>query len=631
MNTPLILMVLLPLAGSILNGLILRPHSAKRAGVIATLFSTGSFICALLLFFNLLQTGTPVQISTPWFTAGDLKLEWGLHFDWLTAVMALVVTGIGSVIHLYSIGYMAHDRSPGRFFTYLNLFLCSMITLITSDNLVALFVGWEGVGVCSYLLIGFWFEDIEKANAGIKAFVVNRIGDAGFLIGIFLCFQLFHTLNFVDMSAAISKLGGPGTSLGLWTLTTLCLFIGATGKSAQIPLYVWLPDAMAGPTPVSALIHAATMVTAGIYMITRMNFLFQFTPDTNLLIAFIGGLTALMAAFIATSQNDIKKVLAYSTVSQLGLMFLALGSGAYIAAIFHVMTHAFFKACLFLGAGSVIHACHEEQDIRHMGGLKKYMPLTYWTFTVSTLALAGFPLLAGFFSKDLILYSALQGKWGFLLWGLGSGASLLTAFYMARLHALTFHGEYRGHAHPHESPSVMTIPLVILGIGAVFAGYLGMPEAFHLLPDYIAEFLGHVVKMPAETEHLLPELTAMGIATSAAIIGLGIGYWFYLEPKRTEGLNSIMAPLRTLFANKFYVDEIYGFILVKPFKQFSLFLARIFDPNVVDAGVMFPAKLARMGGTALSFFQIGSAQFYLLVMLLGGLAVFWYCLKGALV
>jgi len=629
MNGILGLMILLPLAGSILNGLILRTPFPKRAGVIGTLFAGGSFVCAVLLWVNLMSTHTPVAASTHWVDAGALHLDWAFRFDWLTAVMALVVTGIGTVIHLYSIGYMSEDRSPARFFAYLNLFLFNMLVLISSDSLPGLFVGWEGVGLCSYLLIGFWYEDVEKANAGIKAFIVNRIGDAGFLIGIFLCYHLFHTLTFPGMAESIAHLNG--VSPWMLSATAFCLFVGATGKSAQIPLYVWLPDAMAGPTPVSALIHAATMVTSGVYLIIRTHFLFELTPDVGFIIAVVGGVTSLMAALIATSQNDIKKVLAYSTVSQLGLMFLALGCGAYVAALFHVITHAFFKACLFLGAGSVIHGLHGEQDMTHMGGLRKEMPVTFWTFTIATIAIAGIPPLAGFFSKDLILYSSLTGEYGWLLWGLGSVASLLTAFYMARLLALTFFGTYRGHAHAHESPSVMTIPLIILAVGSVFAGLLNMPESFHALPPILTDWLAPVIHPTGEHAMLLPEAAAMGIATAVAFLATGFGLWLYMAENRGTALASLLKPLRIVFANKFWIDEIYGFVFVKPFKQTSLFLARFFDPKIVDGLVLLPSRVCQVGATALSFLQIGSVQFYLLVMLLGGLMVFWFSIKGALI
>ncbi|MFM8313851.1 MAG: NADH-quinone oxidoreductase subunit L, partial [Deltaproteobacteria bacterium] len=466
----LLSMILLPLLGSFLNGVVIRPAFPKRAGVIATFFAVCSFACALFLFFHLNHDITAVHWATEWFNSGEFKQFWGFKFDALTAVMALVVTGIGSLIHLYSIGYMSEERGPSRYFAYLNLFLFNMLVLITSDNLLGLFVGWEGVGLCSYLLIGYWYEDLDKAKAGMKAFLVNRIGDAGFLIGIFYCYQIFHTLRFDEIAQLLAT--SSQFDLHLLNIASFFLFVGATGKSAQIPLYVWLPDAMAGPTPVSALIHAATMVTAGVYLICRMNFLYMLTADTNAMIAWVGVATALFAALIATAQRDIKKVLAYSTVSQLGLMFLAVGSRAYFAAVFHLMTHAFFKALLFLGAGSVIHGLHGEQNICHMGGLRKKMPGTFLTCLIATAAICGIPPLSGFFSKDTILFSTLASgnTQSLTLWLLGLAASTLTAFYMARMFILVFLGEYRGEAHPHESPWVMMFPLVLLAIGSALSG-----------------------------------------------------------------------------------------------------------------------------------------------------------------
>ena len=599
----LLWMILLPLAGSIVNGLILRTPFPRRAGVIATAFAGASFVLAILLFGQLVREGHPISVSLDWFDAGPVPIQWGFSFDWLTAAMAMIVTGIGTVIHLYSIGYMSDDRTPYRYFAYLNLFLFAMLTLISSDNLPVMFVGWEGVGVCSYLLIGYWYQDLKNANAGMKAFIVNRIGDAGFLLGIFLLFTTLNTLNFHEMAVVLGQRMGTSTSVGIHTINmiALFLFIGATGKSAQIPLYVWLPDAMAGPTPVSALIHAATMVTAGIYMTLRMHFLFVLATDTNMLIAAVGAATALLAALIATSQNDIKKVLAYSTVSQLGLMFLGLGTGAYFAAFFHLMTHAFFKALLFLGAGSVIHALSGEQDIGKMGGLRKALPWTFLTFSIGTLAIAGIPPLAGFFSKDTLLYGALSGPHGTALWAVGSFASLLTAFYMARLYVLVFFGESRvSHdVHPHESPAVMTIPLMILAVGSALAGFLGMPEGFHMLPNYLAEFLAPVIGAPVEpqSEPFLSEFGAMGVATFFAIVGVGFGFWLYAKPSRSQKLGLALKPLRTLFAEKFYVDEIYDWILIKPYEGLCGFLARVFDGRVIDALLIFPARIARAGGT----------------------------------
>jgi NADH-quinone oxidoreductase subunit L len=637
MPSLLLTMILLPLLGSALNGLIVRTSHAKRAGVIGTLFAAGSLVLAILLSLQVAHdpNQTPVTFTHDWFNVGGMSFEWGFRFDALTTVMALVVTGIGTIIHLYSIGYMAEDRSPSRFFAYLNLFLFSMLVLITGDNLVVLFVGWEGVGLCSYLLIGYWYNDIAKANAGMKAFIVNRVGDAGFLLGIFLCYQLFGTLEFQAIAQKLSG-GTGGISASEINLAALFLFIGAMGKSAQIPLYIWLPDAMAGPTPVSALIHAATMVTAGVYLIARTGNLFSLANETSLFIAIIGGATALFAALIATSQRDIKKVLAYSTVSQLGLMFLALGTGSYLAAIFHLVTHAFFKALLFLGAGSVIHGLHEEQDIMNMGGLRTKMPWTFWTFAIAWLAICGIPPLAGFFSKDMILYGAINfnNPYSIVLWGLGSVASLLTAFYMTRLFVLVFLGSYRGHAHPHESPAVMTIPLALLAVGSAFAGFLGLPEGFHLGPNVLHDWLSPLLPAAAPEAHTGPlsEFGAMGIATGGAIVAVLLGFGIYSNLGRVESLgNGALKPLRILFANKFYIDELYGIIFIRPFEFISSFLARVFDSRFIDATLLFPSRVCRASATALSLIQAGSAQSYLLILTLGGLAVLWALLKGMVI
>lgn len=619
-------MILFPLFGSIFNGLVLRPKSARRAGVIASFAAAISFFCALSLFTEL-RTNGPVAFSYEWLTIGLFQLKWGFVFDVLTAVMAIVVTGIGTLIHLYSIGYMSEEKTPSRYFAYLNLFLFNMLVLISADNLPVLFVGWEGVGLCSYLLIGYWYEDLEKAHAGMKAFLVNRIGDTGFLIGMFLIFQIFQTLEFKSIGEIIA--GSNSLDLTLLNLAALFLFIGATGKSAQIPLYVWLPDAMAGPTPVSALIHAATMVTAGIYMICRMQFLFQVTAITNLGIATIGMGTALLAALIATSQKDIKKVLAYSTVSQLGFMFVALGAGAYFAAVFHLMTHAFFKALLFLGAGSVIHALHHEQDISHMGGLRTKLPWTFLTFTIATAAICGIPPLSGFFSKDTILFATLEMEhYGKTFWFLGLIASSLTAFYMTRLYLLVFFGQYRGHAHPHESPAIMTVPLAVLAIGSAFAGFVGMPHGLHLLPNYMAEFLSPVLPIHPEGPTPVSEISAMVIATGLALTAICVSCMIYSNIRRAEALGSLLKPVKFLFENKFFIDELYGILFIRPFQLLSKFFARFFDGNVIDASALLPTKVLRGTASAMSFIQSGSSQLYLLIMLLGCVILFWITLKG---
>jgi NADH-quinone oxidoreductase subunit L len=524
--------------------------------------------------------------------------------DPLSAVMILVVTGIGGLIHIYSIGYMHEDKAFWRFFAYLNLFTAAMLTLVLGDNVLLMFVGWEGVGLCSYALIGFWYQDQNNARAGNKAFIVNRVGDFGFVLGMFLLFwsldaQGHGTLTFREMAKWASTLEGQTLwGIGVVTLATLFLFIGATGKSAQIPLYVWLPDAMAGPTPVSALIHAATMVTAGVYMTARFNFLFSMAPETLHVIAWIGVLTALMAATIALTQYDIKKVLAYSTVSQLGYMFIGVGVGGYGAAIFHLMTHAFFKACLFLGAGSVIHAMHHEQDMRKMGGLRRHMPITFWTFAISVLAIAGTPLTAGFFSKDEILWLAFSSPHGDkLIWILAVVGAGLTAFYMFRQFFMVFFGECRADHHTqehlHESPKAMTLPLIVLATGALVAGWLGLPAVFggSQFSHWLEPVIGGHADEPAS--HAL-ELGLMAVSIAVAAGGFFIAYLMYyreaLSPERFTNLAGGF--FYRLFDRKYYLDEIYQAIFVNG----ALLLARLgslFDQYIIDGIVDGSASLTR--------------------------------------
>lgn len=627
MQTVFLILLFAPLIGSIVNGLLLRSKSAKPSGTIATLAAFLSFCCAVVLFSQVLS-GAPIEMSWRWFEAGSFAVRWGFRFDQLTSVMALVVTGIGTLIHLYSIGYMSHEKGAYRYFAYLNLFLFQMLVLVTSSNLVGLFVGWEGVGLCSYLLIGYWFEDPEKAKAGMKAFLVNRIGDAGFLLGMFLCYQIFGTLEFQAINAVIDAKSG--FNLHLMNLMAFFLFVGATGKSAQMPLYVWLPDAMAGPTPVSALIHAATMVTSGIYLIARLSPLFVVTADANAIIAYVGLGTALLAGLIATSQNDIKKVLAYSTVSQLGLMVLALGCRAYVAALFHLVTHAFFKALLFLGAGSVIHALEGEQDVLKMGGLRKSLPITYVTFLVATLAIAGIPPLAGFFSKDTILHAALVTSP--VLWVGGAVVATLTAFYMFRLFSLTFMGTYRGHAHPHESPAVMAIPLCLLAVASALGGFLGVPHEFHFMPNFLEEFLKPVVpSYPFEGTPFLGPYLAMTITTLLAVGTSLLALFLFAKPERVAAISKGFSPLRFVFSNKFWVDELYGVIIIKPFQVISSFLSSLVDPKIIDGGLMLSAKAMRGVGGLITLLQTGVVQFYLFFMLVGLILVFWMLLKGTVI
>jgi NADH-quinone oxidoreductase subunit L len=537
--------------------------------------------------------------------------------DQLSVLFLLIITGVGFLIHLYSTSYMYEEKAPqfARYFSYLNLFVFSMLLLVLGSNFVILFIGWEGVGLCSYLLIGYWFKNMDYNNAAIKAFVMNRIGDLGFLIAIFLMINKFGS---VDFETVFSKAGG-GVSVGYLTAITMLLFVGATGKSAQIPLYTWLPDAMAGPTPVSALIHAATMVTAGIYMIARSHVLYDLTPVTQSVVAVIGLVTALLAASIALKQNDIKKVLAYSTVSQLGYMFLGLGVGAYTGAVFHVMTHAFFKALLFLGAGSVIHAMGGEQDMRKMGGLGKWLPVTKWTMLIGCIAIAGIPPFAGFFSKDEIL-SAAYGK-SPVYYVIGVLTALMTAFYMFRLYATTFMGGFRGtdqqQQHLHESPAAMTIPLVVLAVLSVFGGFLGVPEA--IMPDahWLGRFLEPVVGSAPKEVSNGTEWGLMGVSVAIALVGtLWAVSRFSKRPELGEptGFGKVLA-------NKWYVDEFYNAVIVKPIDLLAQFLV-FFDKNVIDGIVNGVGSLVQYGSRQLRLLQSGLVGGYVLLMVLGILLLF---------
>ncbi len=624
------ILILSPLVGFLINGFRVKSHSPVVAGSIATGAVVVSFAAACLLFLklvNLPEDARNLSISFfDWIYVGDLKLNMGFYLDQLNGVMILIITGIGSLIHLFSISYMHHDEGATKYFSYLNLFLFNMLILVLGDSLPVMFVGWEGVGLCSYLLIGFWFKDSQKAAAGMKAFITNRIGDAAFIIGMFILFVTFGTLNFQELNKLM-----PATAEVLWlgpiTLATLFLFIGATGKSAQIPLYVWLPDAMAGPTPVSALIHAATMVTAGVYMICRLNGVFLAAPNTMLVIAIIGGATALSAALIGMTQFDIKKILAYSTVSQLGYMFLACGVGAFGAAMFHLMTHAFFKALMFLGSGSVIHSMHEEQDVRKMGGLRKYMPVTHLTFFLGWLAILGIPPFAGFFSKDEILWLSFHsplGHWS--LWLVGLIGAVITSFYMTRLMALTFWGKSRisKDVHPHESPALMTVPLVILGLLSVVGGWIGIP---HVLGGY----LGHV---PNVLEHwyskvVLPipgiqpavhstELLLMGLSVLLVTISAATAYYMYVVRTELPGkiVNKIK-PVHNFINNKFFVDEFYFGFIIDPIVKLSKNLWFYFDVNFIDKTTYVLSDLVKGSGQLVRSIQNGNIQQYALYISIG--------------
>jgi NADH-quinone oxidoreductase subunit L len=623
----------LPLAGVLFNATLgarlgRRAVSAVAPGVVGASFATALYAAAELLGAG--EGGTLLNRVYEWIAVGSLRFDVAFTLDPLSAVMMLVVTGVGFLIHVYSTGYMAEDPDYARYFAYLNLFTFAMLLLVLADNLVLLFVGWEGVGLCSYLLIGFWYTDPANADAGRKAFVFNRIGDAGFLLGIFLLFwsvgAVGHDLSFRSIAAAAA-----GLDPALVTAIALLLFIGATGKSAQLPLYVWLPDAMAGPTPVSALIHAATMVTAGVYMIARLNALYVLSPAALGVVAVVGALTAVFAATIGLVQNDIKKVLAYSTISQLGYMFLALGVGAFSAAIFHLMTHAFFKALLFLGAGSVIHGMGGEQDIRKMGGLGRHMPATYRTFLIATLAIAGIPGFSGFFSKDQILFNAFAGPHGSpWLWALGALGAGLTAFYMTRLLALTFWGECRAgdkvRHHIHESPPSMTVPLVVLAILSIVGGYVGLPAGW-AWGDRFAAFLAPVLGGEhGGHEHALAlEYTLMAVSVAVAAAGIAIAYLMYVaRPELPERLRERAAGLHRLLLNKYFVDEIYDQSVVRPTLGFSSWLWRIFDAGVIDGLVNGTAGALTASGRLWRRVQDGNVQHYALSFLVGVAAILAY-------
>ena len=594
-----------PLIGFLINGLLGRRLSKPIVNLVAVGSVAASFAYVLLVISRIYPINGPlIEHDFTWIQSGTLNIGFDLFVDRLTALMLLIVTGVGLLIHTYSIGYMSHEEGYSRFFCYLNLFMFFMLILVLSSNFLLMFVGWEGVGLCSYLLIGFYFLEGFANDAAKKAFVVNRIGDFGFSLGVFLIFVLFKTLDFGRVAAAVNTMPVEAQA-GTLTAITLLLFVGATGKSAQIPLYVWLPDAMAGPTPVSALIHAATMVTAGVYMIARVSFLYDHTPTTMTVVAVIGLLTAVMAATIGITQNDIKKVFAYSTVSQLGYMFLGLGLGAYSASMFHVMTHAFFKALLFLGAGSVIHGLSGEQDLRHMGGLRKAMPITCFTLFIASLAISGFPFLSGFYSKDAILSAAyVHAPWMFWVGAITAG---ITAFYVFRAFFLTFAGTYRGHHHPHESPFSMTGPLIVLAVLSAIGGFLSVPK--WLSPAFPL----------SEQENLTP----MIISATLGLVGIAVAYFMYvLRPGTAKSIATSLGPLNTVIGNKYYVDEIYNTAIVKPLEGISsLVLWKGMDEGIVDGGVNGFARLLGSLGGVLRQLQSGSIRNYATWVIAGSLLV----------
>ncbi|RYY08210.1 MAG: NADH-quinone oxidoreductase subunit L [Sphingobacteriaceae bacterium] len=625
------LIPLLPLAGFIINGLGRNTLPKNLIGLLGSLLVLIPFVLSVMLFLQVKNSGQPINVTYfEWIKAGKLTIPFSFLVDQLSSLMLLIITGVGFLIHIYSISYMKDDAGFGKYFSYLNLFIFFMLLLVLGSNYVILFIGWEGVGLCSYLLIGFWYTNAGYADAAKKAFVMNRIGDLGFLIAIFIIIATFGSASFNDvfLKAATLKFGDPTL-----TLITILLFIGATGKSAQIPLFTWLPDAMAGPTPVSALIHAATMVTAGIYMIVRSNVLFTLAPFTMHLIAVIGLATIILAAIIAVAQTDIKKVLAYSTVSQLGYMFLGLGVGAYTGAFFHVITHAFFKALLFLCAGSVIHAVSGEQDMRQMGGLRKKLPITFITMLIGTIAISGIPPFSGFFSKDEILAHVFEYSKSMYVFGVIG--SMFTAFYMFRLIYLTFFGKFRGtheqEHHLHEAPSLMTIPLIILAILSIVGGFIGIPEALgghHWLAEYLTPIYALTTAQTTEFHigHSL-ELILMGISVTGAILAI-----IYASAQYGKGGNIPVAegedrpPVTALAYHKFYIDELYDLIIRKPLDITSKFFYKIFDLKIIDGFVNGLGKVSVESSKGLRLLQTGNVGFYIFVMVIGIIAMMAYSL-----
>lgn len=614
------LLVLLPLAGFAINGLGFRKLPTGLAGFVGIAACLAAFACSLGIYSEFVAGGeAPIVVRFfDWIAIPGLNVGFEFLIDQLTLVMLLMVTGIGSLIHIYSAAYMHHDEGFGKFFAYLNLFIFSMLLLVLGGNYLILFIGWEGVGLCSYLLIGFWNNNPAYNDAARKAFIMNRIGDLGLLVGMFLLIINFGTLSYQEIwpQVATRFAENDPTLIAI----TVCLFIGAMGKSAQIPLFTWLPDAMAGPTPVSALIHAATMVTAGIYMVIRSNALYSLAPVTQEFIAYIGAATALLGALIGLAQNDIKKVLAYSTVSQLGYMFMALGVGAYSSSLFHVVTHAFFKALLFLGAGSVIHAMSNEQDIRFMGGLSKKLRVTFITFLIGTIAIAGIPPFSGFFSKDEILFQLfLHNK---VAWAIGLTGSFLTAFYMFRLLFLTFFGEFRGTEHQrehlHESPAAMTVPLAILAVLATLGGLLNVPEVLggHAeLHHWLSPLLVQYGTPEAHADHASLENTLMAVSVLVAAAGIGLAYVFYMAQKQRPAAETVtLSPIHKLVYRKFYIDELYDRAIVRPLALLSRVFGFVVEYLVIDLAVTGIGALSRVTGKTLRYVQSGSTGLYLLLM-----------------
>ncbi|MDB5090026.1 MAG: NADH-quinone oxidoreductase subunit 12 [Mucilaginibacter sp.] len=628
------LIPILPLAGFIINGIGRNTLSKAVIGFIGSALVLISFGISVGLFLQINDTHKAINVDLfNWFAAGNVKISFAFLIDQLSALMLLIITGVGFLIHLYSVGYMKDDAGFGKFFAYLNLFIFFMLLLVMGSNYLIMFIGWEGVGLCSYLLIGFWYTNPDYADAAKKAFIMNRIGDLGFIIAIFIIMIIFGSANFAD----IFKLAGTKDFASApYTLITILLFVGAIGKSAQLPLFTWLPDAMAGPTPVSALIHAATMVTAGIYMIARSNILFTLAPATMHIIAVVGLTTAVLAALIALTQTDIKKVLAYSTVSQLGYMFLGLGVGAYTGAFFHVLTHAFFKALLFLGAGSVIHAVSGEQDMRNMGGLSGKLKITFITMFIGTLAISGIPPFAGFFSKDEILAHTFMHSTP--MYVIGVVTAMFTAFYMFRMMYLTFFGKFRGtheqEHHIHESPASMTIPLVILAILSIVGGFIGVPETLgghHWLEHFLAPVFEKSTALLVVPElSKSTEITLMCISVGGALLAILYAYIKYIKNAHVPVKDTEERPaLVDISYHKFYIDELYDAIIRKPLDALSVFFYKVVDRLGIDGFVNGLGKGSIEASKGLRLLQTGNVGFYIFMMVVGIISILMYILIKA--
>jgi len=631
MNSIVALIPVFPLLGFLVIGLFGKKFSKGLVGVIGCGTVLASLILSIYAFTILLGDETDASYTIHlfnWIHAGNFTADFSFLIDPLSVIFLLIITGVGFLIHVYSIGYMRDDPAFARFFSHLNLFVFFMLLLVLGDNYLIMFVGWEGVGLCSYLLIGFWFKNTEYNKAANKAFIMNRVGDLGFILGIILIFITFGSIKYSEVFDTASSF--PSNQAVMITITLL-LFIGAAGKSAQIPLYTWLPDAMAGPTPVSALIHAATMVTAGIYMIARSNILYTLAPISMDIVAGVGLFTALFAASIGLFQNDIKKVLAYSTISQLGYMFLALGIGAYTGAVFHVMTHAFFKALLFLCAGSVIHAMSGEQDIRNMGGLKKHLPKTFLTFLIGTIAIAGLPPFAGFFSKDEILAHAYT--YNPFFWLMGVLCSVMTAFYMFRLFYLTFYGKFRGtekqQHHLHESPKTMTIPLIVLAVLSVIGGIFGIPEVMggnHFLKEFLSPvFSASDLKMLSNKLSHSTEIWLMSIAVIAAAVSIYSAYYYFVKKENLPLADSaIINPVQKTIYNKYYMDELYANLFTKPLDWLSDKLHKIIELKAIDRAVNFVGEGVTWASAQARLIQTGYIGFYIFAMVIGIILILLY-------